>query len=351
MLGSHDPVGLHKLCVRSHVSFPPFLFEAFLFQPIDKVKSEAKTGNCVTVFTLLKKRDELWEQLNTNIDKDQQRQIREQVILKVQVKAAETSKTKTSRIQQERKYALETMMKLEKEEQDMIQKMKDEECARATAELEVWRETQRKPAEEKEIQLKQKESGKHDNKPIYLNTKRASATPAWLRKQAEARRAVKADLTELKDLSKEERGFSKRRDSEFYWKRYEAAVNAYNLAIKLNRKIPAVFSSRAACHLKLRNLHKAIEDSSHALELLKPAVTADATAHLKAHVRCGTAFCELELYVEGLQDFQFALEIDPHNAAYELIQTEFERLYRAPNHVYKHMRYMKMVSLLALTFK
>lgn len=43
---------------------------------------------------------------------------------------------------------------------------------------------------------------------------------------------------------------------------YLAAVNAYNLAIRLNRKIPALYSNRAACHLKLRNLHKAIEDSS-----------------------------------------------------------------------------------------
>lgn len=43
---------------------------------------------------------------------------------------------------------------------------------------------------------------------------------------------------------------------------YLGAVNAYNLAIRLNRKIPALYSNRAACHLKLRNLHKAIEDSS-----------------------------------------------------------------------------------------
>lgn len=40
------------------------------------------------------------------------------------------------------------------------------------------------------------------------------------------------------------------------------AVNAYNVAIKLHRKIPALYSNRAACHLKLRNLHKAINDSS-----------------------------------------------------------------------------------------
>lgn len=43
---------------------------------------------------------------------------------------------------------------------------------------------------------------------------------------------------------------------------YLSAVNAYNLAIRLNRKIPALYSNRAACHLKLRNFHKAIEDSS-----------------------------------------------------------------------------------------
>lgn len=43
---------------------------------------------------------------------------------------------------------------------------------------------------------------------------------------------------------------------------YLAAVNAYNLAIRLNNKIPLLYLNRAACHLKLKNLHKAIEDSS-----------------------------------------------------------------------------------------
>lgn len=43
---------------------------------------------------------------------------------------------------------------------------------------------------------------------------------------------------------------------------YLAAVNAYNLAVRLNNKLPLLYLNRAACHLKLRNLHKAIEDSS-----------------------------------------------------------------------------------------
>lgn len=46
---------------------------------------------------------------------------------------------------------------------------------------------------------------------------------------------------------------------------YLAAVNAYNLAIRINNKIPTLYLNRAACHLTLRNLHKAVEDSSKVL--------------------------------------------------------------------------------------
>ncbi len=47
-------------------------------------------------------------------DKDKQKQIREQAILKVQEKEAEQCKAKAARVQQEKKYALETMMKVYK---------------------------------------------------------------------------------------------------------------------------------------------------------------------------------------------------------------------------------------------
>ncbi|XP_077050731.1 dynein axonemal assembly factor 4 [Siphateles boraxobius] len=361
------------------VSFPPFLFEVFLFEPINEEKSEARIGNGVAVFTLQKRRNEFWEQLSSNIDKEKQKQVRERAILKVQENEAEKSKAKASRIQQEKKYALETMMKLENEERDRIQKMKDEECARATAELDFWRETQRKTAEEKE---RLQRAGKHNNKAVHQKTEPANVTPAitplhkhsnntsgqrsikpkpidlpvprsagcikisftprvfptalresrvpeeeeWLKKQAEARRAVDTDLAELEDLSEEERNpdwLKEKGDKLFMAGNFQAAVNAYNLGIKLNRKIPALFSNRAACHLKLRNLHKAIEDSSQALELLTPAVAANAAARLKAHVRRGTAFCELQLYVEGLLDYQAALEIDPRN---EALRTDTEKI-------------------------
>jgi dyslexia susceptibility 1 candidate gene 1 protein len=47
--------------------------------------------------------------------------------------------------------------------------------------------------------------------------------------------------------------------------------------------------------------------------LLTPPVQDNAVSRLKAHIRRGTAFCELELYAEGLLDYEAALKIDPNN--------------------------------------
>ncbi len=50
-----------------------------------------------------------------------------------------------------------------------------------------------------------------------------------------------------------------------------------------------------------------------ALDLLTPPVELNAVSRLKAHIRRGTAFCDLELYAEGLLDYEAALKIDPDN--------------------------------------
>uniref|UniRef100_A0A674CNK1 Dynein axonemal assembly factor 4 n=1 Tax=Salmo trutta TaxID=8032 RepID=A0A674CNK1_SALTR len=337
------------------VHFPPFLFEANQFEPIDD-KSTAKIGNGVAVFTLQKK--------ETVGAPYKLREIRYRALLKAQIKLAAESKAKATKTQEERKYALETMMMLEEEGRARIQKMKDDEYEKATAELEAWKLKQGQIAEgEAQPKLqsqrikvdKQSKSEKihvprtsdrckvkHDQKnsvqsiskkkqvdlpaprstgniqikftpqvfPTALRESRVPEEEEWLQKQAEARRAINADLAELKDLTEEERipDWLKENNKLFATGNYLAAINAYSLAMKLNRKIPAIYLSRAACHLKLRNLHKAIEDSSW-VSIHLPCVND------KSHVRRGTAFCELEFYTEGLQDYQAALKIDPQNEA------------------------------------
>jgi dyslexia susceptibility 1 candidate gene 1 protein len=60
-------------------------------------------------------------------------------------------------------------------------------------------------------------------------------------------------------------------------------------------------------------LMKCVEDSTRALELLSPPVADNAASRVRAHVRRGSAFCELELYAEGLLDYEAALAIEPRN--------------------------------------
>ncbi|GFX81537.1 dynein assembly factor 4, axonemal [Trichonephila clavipes] len=74
-----------------------------------------------------------------------------------------------------------------------------------------------------------------------------------------------------------------------------------------------LYSGRSACHLNLRNLHKAIEDSSKALELLVPPVPSNASDRKEAHKIRGSAFQQLHLYVEGLMDFEAAIKLDEND--------------------------------------
>ncbi|KAM4619128.1 dynein axonemal assembly factor 4 [Polymixia lowei] len=363
------------------IHFPPFLFEAFLFEPVDDDKSSAKIGNGVAVITLQKKINRLWDHLMiSNNTKEKMKEIRERALKEYKEKIEMESKAKAVKKQEEKKYALETMMALEQKERHVIQKMKDDEREKATAELEAWKLRQKQVAEE-ELQLKRQNQRTHPDKmktiknmhvrqsshgsnvkldqrtsseasskkhqvdlpaprsvgniqikftprvfPTALRESRVPEEEEWLKKQAEARHAVNTDLAELKDLKEDERNpdwLKEKGDKLFATGNYLGAVNAYNLAIKLNSKIAALYSNRAACHLKLRNLHKAIEDSSQVLGLLTPPVADNASARARAHVRRGTAFCELELYTEGLQDYQAASMIDPQN---EPLQADIHRI-------------------------
>uniref|UniRef100_A0A8C3PZJ4 Dynein axonemal assembly factor 4 n=1 Tax=Chrysolophus pictus TaxID=9089 RepID=A0A8C3PZJ4_CHRPC len=365
------------------VSVPPFLFEAVLYAPIDETNSTAKIGNGIVFFTLYKKEVAMWESLTVaNVNKEELQHLRENAVLRAHEKAKEETEAKKVTKQEHKKYALEATMKLEEAERKRIEGLKEQERQKVAKELELWRsqqndvEKQNRVQNERELheegeQLKEKKREKinkarirneeisktklKDTKgrgsysifsedlkeeqipaprsagtikinftsrvfPTALRESRVAEEEEWLQKQAEARRIISADLSELEDLKEEEKNpdwLKDKGNKMFATGNYLAAVNAYNLAVRLNNKLPLLYLNRAACHLKLRNLHKAIEDSSKALELLTPPVPDNENARVKAYVRRGTAFCQLELYAEGLQDYEAALKIDPKNKTIE----------------------------------
>ncbi|NXS52175.1 DAAF4 factor, partial [Brachypteracias leptosomus] len=371
------------------VSVPPFLFEVFLYAPIDDINSTAKIGNGLIFFTLYKKEEAMWDSLSLASDNKEKLQcLRQDAVLKAHEKAKAETEAKKVTKQKHKRYALEATMKLEEAERKRIEELKEKERQKVTKELELWKKQQKDaekqnrvqqellPQEVEQLKEKKKEKmnktrisnegtsktrlqptkGCHGSSSMFSENLKEEQLPAprsaatikinftsrvfptplresrvaeeeeWLHKQAEARRTVSADMAELEDLKEEERNpdwLKDKGNKMFAMGNYLAAVNAYTLAMRLNNKLPLLYLNRAACHLKLRNFHKAIEDSSKALELLTPPVPDNESARVKAYVRRGTAFCQLELYTEGLQDYEAALRIDPEN---KTIQTDAEKI-------------------------
>ncbi|NXR20794.1 DAAF4 factor, partial [Cinclus mexicanus] len=360
------------------VSIPPFLFEAVLYAPIDDTNSTAKIGNGNIFFTLYKKEPAMWDSLTlANTDKEKLQYLRENAVLKAQEKAKEETEARKITKQEHKKYALEATMKLDEAERKRIEDLKEKERKKVAKELELWKNQQKDGDKYKSIQKKvelykeieplKERKNEQMNKtqipnegtsktrlkstkgcscsifsqnlkeeqlpapraaatikvnftprvfPTALRESRVAEEEEWLHKQAEARRIINSDLSELEDLKEEEKNpdwLKDKGNKMFAMGDYLGAVNAFNLAVRLNNSLPLLYLNRAACHLKLRNLHKAIQDSSKALELLTPPVPDNENARVKAHVRRGTAFCQLELYTEGLQDYEAALKIDPRN--------------------------------------
>ncbi|GFR58882.1 dyslexia susceptibility 1 candidate gene 1 protein homolog [Elysia marginata] len=330
------------------VSYPPYLFECLLAAAVDCTKGSAQVGNGAVTFKLYKKEAVLWYSLqhpdaeNKEVMKMKREEAQEEIRNRLEEQSKEIAETK----RQHEKLAINEMMKLEEEERSRISEIKESERQKATEDLERWKEEQKLlAAKEKERMLEaqkqqveaEKERDREDRKKqrkarsanifekqskdgaapprdngkiVVKHTPRVFPTPGresqseqeeeWLRKQAEAKRSIELSLdADLKEEEKNPQWLQDKGNSFFASGDYKAAINAYTHAIRMTPKLPALYSNRAACHLKLRNFFKCIEDCSKAMDLLFPAVPQNASSRCKALVRRGTAFCELELYVEG----------------------------------------------------
>ncbi|CAL1283732.1 unnamed protein product [Larinioides sclopetarius] len=144
----------------------------------------------------------------------------------------------------------------------------------------------------------------------------------WLDKQLAASVSLKLDLGDLSPEERNPQWLKSKAESMFKKGDFRSAINAYTLAIRMCPNLYSLHLGRSACHLKLHNLHKAIEDSSKALELLVPAVPSNANDRKEAHRIRGMAFQKLELYIESLMDFEAALKIDANDE--EMKQKSYE---------------------------
>ncbi|XP_016477976.1 translocon at the outer membrane of chloroplasts 64-like [Nicotiana tabacum] len=88
-------------------------------------------------------------------------------------------------------------------------------------------------------------------------------------------------------------------------KQWQKAIGFYTEAIKLNGNSATYFSNRAAAYLAMGNFLQAEADSSKAIDLDKKNV--------KAYLRRGTAREMLGYHKEAIEDFRYALVLEPTN--------------------------------------
>ncbi|XP_048584128.1 dynein axonemal assembly factor 4 isoform X1 [Nematostella vectensis] len=126
------------------VSYPPYLFEVFLFAPVEDVKGKAAIGNGVVVFSLVKKEAGIWESLQPAdaADKEFMQRKREEAIEKAHLRADEEAKKREKGRREQGRYALRQQMKMEEEERQRVADIKEEERRKATEAIENWKETQ-----------------------------------------------------------------------------------------------------------------------------------------------------------------------------------------------------------------
>lgn len=332
------------------VNYPPYLFEVHLFALVVEEKCTAKVGNGVIEFVLIKEEPGIWGRLNSeeSREKDFMTEKRAEAIEHAQKAAAELAEQKAKKKRDEDTYAIRQQMKLEEEERERIEQVKQEERDRAEKDLETWKE-EKKPKQKSptpHVPLNKKRNNITPNTSIWKEKKtnipppprkagsiqvrftprvfptaaresKAQEEEEWLAKQAAARRIASADKTSSNgDINERNPEFLKDKGGEFFRTgNYEAAVNAFSEAIKLNPNLPQLFSNRAACYLAKGDNDKCINDCTRALELFYPVVPSNYVSRSKVFVRRGTAFANAEELGLALQDYEAALKLAPEDAS------------------------------------
>ncbi|PAA48816.1 hypothetical protein BOX15_Mlig028256g4 [Macrostomum lignano] len=374
------------------VSFSPYIFECFFYQPISEDQSTCVADSGIMQVTATKMEQISWPQLmiDNAEDKSVTREIRDRSMVRLaeRLQAAESAAKAGHRANEQ--LSLKEQMKLEDADRARIEAAKQAERDSAMRELEEFRLRQERLrqdakrvfreeiAAEESAAIEQEEKGvksfaadesseeetrqveqltqSNRKQPISVEsvlgvrepgrigvsfTARVFPTPEresqkaleeeWLRKQAERRRQADATAepgdAAADDLSDRERDPVWLRDKGnrlFASGNFLAAINAYSHAISLKSEMHSLYSNRAACHLRLGNYFKAMEDASKALELLQPPVEQNRLARVRAHCRRAAALCGLGANAKAVIELREAARLQPENAeiAEDLRRTE-----------------------------
>ncbi len=334
------------------VSYPPYLFEVHLHAPVLEERCTAKVGNGVIEFVLMKEEEGIWGRLESqeSENKEFMSAKRAEAVEHAEKAAANLAKENAKKKREEERFAIRQEMKLEDEERERIELVKKNERERTERELEEWK-TQKKNLNKKSTKavtfstVKDGSAKGRDEKSIWTKSSSSKQKPPpprkggsievrftprmfptaareskeqeeqeWLTKMAAARKISTPKDSTGETINERNPEFLKDKGVEFFKNGdYEAAMNAFSEAIKLNPNLPPLFSNRAACLLALGEDERCALDCCRALELYYPVVPSNYAARAKVFVRRGTAYANQGQLDLAVQDYSAALKLSPHD--------------------------------------
>eukprot|EP00911_Craspedida_sp_UC1_P001640 UC1_evm1s1244 len=366
-----DKADIYTDDVYIKVNFRPYIFEVDLLNTIDDHASTAVIGNGTVKFSLVKTEPGLWGTLKYTGDRQDciQRRIEAQERSRDRA-ATRAEEARLAKGEAERQ-AVRRQMDREAEEREKIKDRKDAVKRDMASEVDKLNLAEREahkslvtsatisPASTEAVATRSSvaassrpsagggssDNGSGASLPVPVRssgrievtfTARQFKTPLretgkikedeWLAQQAAARKEVeRAKASKPGDVDNDPLWYSDRGKKFFAQADYRSAVNAFTAGLALDEKSPALYSNRAAAHIKLQDFWAGAQDTSKALSLLQPPVPANHAARLRAHTRRGAALSALEDYESAMLDYKEALRLSPNN---EAIQADIVRVAR-----------------------
>jgi dyslexia susceptibility 1 candidate gene 1 protein len=164
------------------------------------------------------------------------------------------------------------------------------------------------------------------SKRNFMTPKRESQDPAeqeWLRRAAEARKAIGFVPDDLRPEERDPMYLKEKGDDFFRQRNYLAAISAYTTGIKLAGNCYELYLNRSAAQFAQENFQRCAEDCSKALELLNPPVSSNLKARTQALARRGAALSKLGFLTQAYDEFVAAVKLDPSD---EMLKHDAEML-------------------------
>lgn len=346
----------YKLYIKA--SYPPYFFELFLAKPIDSSRSTCFIRNDEIIFELSKSEPEVWDELEARVNKEDKIELKKKFLEDIQKESQEREQSNVNKKAELKREAVREQIRIDTVRRNTIDDIKKEDTRNALIDLKLWKNNDssvdsckyviKQPTIEEAPEIKKQiikkcitaviptsETSKFVSIPDKIIplprkcqtvnvsfTDRIFPTPSreskaeeeqeWLAKQAAARRFVGFDDADLRPEERNPQWLKDKGDEFFRDQNYLGAISAYTTGIKLSKNLVGLYINRSAAQFAMGNLHKTVDDSSTALELMIPICEANRILRVKCLARRGAALIKLGLERQGNDEIDAALKLVPH---------------------------------------